>query len=211
MTVLAAARRPVSVSESGFMTASDSGAAARRLRSLTRDLAGPVLEIGAGGGADPPRVPPGIRWIGLEPNPRRRRRLAAGGGRQGAVLAACAEQIPLAAGRVGSVLAIRVLCSVRDQQQVLAEIIRVLRPGGRFVFSEHVAAAAGTWRFRGQRAIAPWSRWLDSGCDPTRRTTAAIEAAGFAHVHIDWFETGRVLGDPVVVGYAERAARARNG
>jgi SAM-dependent methyltransferase len=70
---------------------------------------------------------------------------------------------------------------------VLAEVRRVLRPGGAFVFCKHVAAPRGTGVRRWQRALAPWSRRFDAGCDPSRETWLAIERAGFAHVELEWF------------------------
>jgi ubiquinone/menaquinone biosynthesis C-methylase UbiE len=70
---------------------------------------------------------------------------------------------------------------------VLAEVRRVLRPGGSFIFFEHVAAPPGTWSRRLQRAWAPYSRRFDAGCDPTRETWRPIEAAGFQHLDMQWY------------------------
>lgn len=153
-------------------------------RSLFADLRGTVLEIGAGKGANFGLLPGQVRWVGLEPG-RRRRRLAQG--RPGLVLAGVGEQIPLCDHSVDAVVSTIVLCSVRDQDQVLSEVRRVLRPGGAFVFCEHVAAPRGTRARRWQRALAPWSRRFDAGCDPSRETWLAIERAGFAHVELEWF------------------------
>jgi SAM-dependent methyltransferase len=71
-----------------------------------------------------------------------------------------------------------VLCSVDDQATSLAELHRVIRPGGELRFYEHVAADDPTWRRR-QRWVEPvWSR-VGGGCHITRDTEAAISAAGF--------------------------------
>ena len=86
-------------------------------------------------------------------------------------------------------VATAVLCSVADQDQVLAEVRRVLRPSGAFVFFEHVLAPAGTWSHRLQRCWAPLSRRLD-GCDPARQTWRAIKAAGFREVLARWYTRG---------------------
>jgi ubiquinone/menaquinone biosynthesis C-methylase UbiE len=77
-----------------------------------------------------------------------------------------------------------VLCSVADPARVLAEVRRVLRKSGTFLFFEHVAAPAGTWSRRLQGMCAPYTRRYDHGCDPTRTTGVAIEAAGFATVDL---------------------------
>ena len=102
-----------------------------------------------------------------------------------------AEHIPLPDSSVDAVLATIVLCSVRDQDRALAEIVRVLRPGGRFVFFEHVAAARGTWTRRWQALTGPFSRAFDHGCDPTRETWRALERAPLHELELSWFASGR--------------------
>jgi SAM-dependent methyltransferase len=165
--------------------AGDLAGYAARMRAELGALTGTVLEIGAGTGANFGYFRPGIRWLGLEPHPGRRRQLAWTAARYGQyapVIAAPAERVPLPDASVDAVAATLVLCSVADQGRALAEVRRVLRPGGRFVFFEHVAAPAGTWSRRAQRCWAPLSRLLDAGCDPGRDTWRAIEAAGFREV-----------------------------
>lgn len=93
-----------------------------------------------------------------------------------------AERLPLPDESVDAVVSSLVLCTVGDLDATLREIRRVLKPGGRFVFIEHVAAPAGTWLRRVQRLV----RWpqgvIADGCRPDRETWRAIEAAGFSHV-----------------------------
>jgi SAM-dependent methyltransferase len=178
-------------------------------RTLVGLLRGTVLEIGAGEGVNFERLAPEVRWIGLEPAARARRRLArraAGHGRPGAVLAGLAEALPLVDGSVDAVLASVVLCSVRDQDRALGEIRRVLRPGGLFVFFEHVAAPAGSWQARIQRMWAPCSKLLDAGCDPHRPTAQRIAAAGFTSVDLRWFDLGNRFDPhgPYIAGCAVR-------
>jgi len=168
----------------------DMAAYAARKRAALGALTGTVLEIGAGAGANFGYFRPGIRWLGLEPHPRRGAELARTAARYGhrtPVLAAPAERIPLDGASVDAVAATVVLCSVFDQDAVLAEVRRVLRPGGRFAFFEHVAAPAGTWSRRLQRCVAPVTRRFDGGCDPGRQTWQAIEAAGFGQVDAGWY------------------------
>ena len=173
-----------------------------------RELSGTVLEIGAGAGANFGYFSAGITWLGLEPNSRLRRRLAqtaaAYGHRNPVLLASPAEAIPLPSGSVDAVAATLVLCSVADQRAALAEIRRVLRPGGRFVFFEHVAAAPRTLARHLQHLAAPLTRLGDHGCRPNRETWRAIEQAGFRELKLRWF-AGRAtisLYDPHIAGTA---------
>lgn len=149
-------------------------------------LRGIVLDLGAGLGPAADYLDSSVAWIALEPARYARKelhaRVRARSGTQ--LLNSRAEQIPLADASVDAVIASTVLCSVRDQRRVLAEVIRVLRPGGRMVFYEHVVAPPGTWSRFAQRVYAPISRLIDSGCDPARDTGAAIMAAGFSAVEL---------------------------
>jgi SAM-dependent methyltransferase len=165
-------------------------------RAVLGSLGGTVLEIGAGAGANFGLFTPGIDWIGLEPDSGARRRLAAAAAACGQfrpVIAGVAERIPLPDDSVDAVAATLVLCSVDDQAAALAEVIRVLRPGGRFAFFEHVAAPAGTLASLLQRCCAPLSRHSD-GCDPARETWRAIDAAGFRTAAGRWFTARPAFG-----------------
>jgi len=158
---------------------------------LIGGVSGRVLEIGAGRGRNFGRFRRDIEWIGLEPDAARRgvlRQVAAAHGHSGPILSGGAEAITLPDASVDAVVARVVLCSVADQARVLAEVRRVLRPGGEFIFFEHVAARAGSWRCWYQRAWAPLSRRWDNGCDPTRETWRSINEAGFAEVDMHWFQ-----------------------
>ena len=160
-------------------------------RELIGSLAGTVLEIGAGRGANLSALRRADHWIGLEPSGARRRSLQREVERfsgSAKVIAGHAERLPLDDSSVDSVLATVVLCSVRDQDQVLAEVARVLRPGGTFVFFEHVAPPPRTWSHRAARIWAPISRTFDHGCDPTRRTWEAIERSELSVPGMRWFE-----------------------
>lgn len=177
---------------------------------LIGGLSGTVLEIGAGTGRNFARLAPGTEWIGLEPDRRARAKLrssaARHGRREATILDAPAEAIPLDDASVDAVVSTVVLCSVDDQDAALAEVARVLRPGGRLVFFEHVAASPGTWTRRLQRVWAPFSRRFDRGCDPVRDTEAAIGRANLAFVEVRRFPLPAGLGltVPFIAGYARR-------
>ena len=158
---------------------------AARKGELLGALRGRVLEIGAGVGANYGFFSRDIEWLGLEPDADRRRRLTVAAARRGhhaPVIAGLAEHLPLPDRSVDAVAGTLVLCSVTDLSRVLAEIRRVLRPGGSFVFAEHVAAPRWTCSRLLQRLLAPLSRRFDAGCDPRRDTLSAIRSAGFAGV-----------------------------
>lgn len=168
-------------------------------------LRGTVLEIGAGSGANFDKLPSATEWTGLEPSARARRQLActvARTGREPRILAGPAERIPLPDGSVDEVLGTLVLCSVSDPAQVLSEVRRVLRPGGAYVFHEHVASPAGSGMLRLQRLITPVTRRLDRGCRPARETWRYLEDAGFGSLELDWFEAPGRLSWRYIAGRA---------
>lgn len=141
-----------------------------------------ALELGAGTGANFARLSPGAHLFALEPSeamhPRLRER-AREAGIDLTLLPARAEAIPLPDASVDEVFASLVLCTVGDPDQALSEIVRVLRPGGRFRFVEHVAAPSWSPRHWVQRLVSrPWS-WLFEGCDSCRDTASHLAQAGF--------------------------------
>jgi SAM-dependent methyltransferase len=86
-----------------------------------------------------------------------------------------------------AVISSLLLCTVADPGQVVSEIRRILRPGGRYAFLEHVVAPDGTPLRRIQRAFRrPWA-WVFEGCSCERDLAAVIRAAGFASVEIDQY------------------------
>ncbi|HET19319.1 MAG TPA: SAM-dependent methyltransferase [Chromatiales bacterium] len=95
----------------------------------------------------------------------------------------------LASGRSSADLVVGtlVLCTVDDPERVLAEVRRVLRPGGRFVFVEHIAAEAGSGLRRVQEAVHGAWHWCFEGCNTQRETDRLIEAAGFREVRMEHY------------------------
>ena len=78
-----------------------------------------------------------------------------------------------------------VLCSVPDLDGAIAEVRRLLRPGGKFLFLEHVAAEDRPDRLKWQRRVEPVWKLFSGGCHLTRRTGTAIAAAGFDFDRLD--------------------------
>lgn len=167
------------------------GYADRKYRHVKRELFGglprTILEIGAGDGANFRYLDAGTHVIAIEPNLHMHAHVRAAAARHGVtvdVRAGFAERIPLPDGSVEAVIASLVLCSVSDPARALAEIRRVLRPGGRFWCIEHVAAAEGTTLARVQRLVRrPW-RWLFEGCETQRDTAALLRGGGFESVEV---------------------------
>ena len=154
-------------------------------RDLLVGLEGDVLEIGAGTGHNLRWYPPAVtRLVLTEPDPHMRARLQA---KLGATAGpTVVEMRPDSSDRLGfddatfdAVVATLVLCSVPDPDATLAEIRRVLRPGGQFVYLEHVAAIERPRTLRWQRCFEPVWKRLAGNCHLTRSTELAILAAGF--------------------------------
>lgn len=159
----------------------------QRVPALIEALRGTVLEIGPGAGVNLRHLTPEARWIGVEPNAGNRSLVGAEAtrlGRRAEVLPGVAERLQLADASVDAVVGTYVLCSVGDPAAALAELWRVLRPGGRYVFAEHVAAPTGTWLRRGQRTFGALGRLIGARCQPDRDTLPAIEGAGFDLVEL---------------------------
>ena len=191
-------------------TLARAGDAQRRLygdrkRRLLAGLSGTVVEVGTGAGPNAAYLPAGTRWIAVEPNVHFHPRLRAAAAAHGLDLdlrPGVAEALPVADGAADAVVCTLVLCSVDDVRQSLAEARRVLRPGGRFVFVEHVAAPRGTALRLAQRVVrAPWG-WFGDGCRPDRETGRRIREAGFSHVELETFRVPLGLASPHVMGVA---------
>jgi SAM-dependent methyltransferase len=157
--------------------------------ALLAGASGRVLEVGPGTGANLAHLPPGLAALTLvEPSPAMRARLTARIARlrrSGTALPAPVRtvagdgaELPLPDGGIDTVVMTLVLCSVPDPGRVLAEVRRVLAPGGRLLLLEHVAARGGRAR-RVQRLLTPVWRRVAQGCHLDRDTRAALVAAGF--------------------------------
>jgi len=161
--------------------AEDAGLADWR-RELLVSARGEVLEIGAGTGGNLALYPPTVsRLVLAEPDRHMREMLRKKlAGRSGVeVQDAPAEALPFLDASFDTVVATLVLCSVEEPARVAAEVRRVLRPGGLFLFLEHVAAPTGTWTRRAQALLEPVWKRLAGNCHLTRETGPMLEAGGF--------------------------------
>lgn len=145
---------------------------------------GNVLELGCGGGIniefyDPARI---SSFSGLDPSPElleMSRAAAQARGMAADIRGGVGEAMPFDDARFDTVVTTFTLCSVTQQAAVLAEICRVLKPGGTALFLEHGAAPdAGVAKW--QRRIEPVWKRIGGNCHLTRAISSAYEQAGFA-------------------------------
>jgi ubiquinone/menaquinone biosynthesis C-methylase UbiE len=169
----------------------EAGGMADYRQQLLAGLTGPVIEIGAGNGANFSHYPPGVtRVLAVEPDPHLRQ-IATGNAARARVPVevtdGVAEALPVDDGTYQSAVVTLVLCSVSDVQAALREIYRVLRPRGQLRFLEHVCGTTPCLR-RVQRFLDAtiWPVLL-GGCHTARDTAAAIKSAGFTIESLDRF------------------------
>jgi ubiquinone/menaquinone biosynthesis C-methylase UbiE len=157
---------------------------------------GRVLEIGIGSGLNLPLYGGMVSSvIGLEPSPellRMARSRASAAAVPVRLIDASAEAIPLDAGSVDTVVTTWTLCTIRDASRALAEMRRVLKPGGALLFVEHGRAPEpGVARWQ-DRLDPLWSR-LAGGCHLNRKMDDLLTRAGF---RIDKLANPRLPGPP---------------
>jgi len=189
---------------------------ARMRRRQLAPAHGRVLEIGGGTGANLAFYPDAVEeLIVTEPNDgmlRRARRRLEANPRAATLVQASADDLPFADDSFDTAVSTVVLCSVPDQAAALREVRRVLRPGGRLLFAEHVRSddpGRAKWQDRLER---PWTK-IANGCHPNRDTRAALESAGF---EVDVAERGELPMvprhvKPDIAGRAPRPASAPGG
>jgi ubiquinone/menaquinone biosynthesis C-methylase UbiE len=180
-----------------------------RRDELLEGLTGRVLEIGAGNGINFDHYPSSVsEVVAIEPEPylRSKAERAAREARVPVtVQAGIAEELGLPDASFDAAVTCLVLCTVAHQARALAEVRRVLRPGGELRFLEHVRAPAGL-KPRVQAIADRSGVWpiLGGGCHCARDTTGAIEAMGFRidrvrHVNVGH---GWMLTNPHALGSA---------
>jgi len=197
------------VYDTAFILAEQRGLRVVR-KGLVSQAKGRVVEVGAGTGLNLEHYSEEISDLVLtEPDPHmaaKLRQRAKALPMDTSVLEAPAERLPLDDASVDTLVSTLVLCTVKDPILALAEIARVLRPSGTFLFAEHIRSAsprAARWQ---DRLNTPWS-WYAYGCQCNRDTVSAIEAASFQiseirHDRLRWISP---VIRPLVVGAATTA------
>ncbi len=163
----------------------------RRAHDVFAGLHGRVLEVGAGEGENLDAFANDVTWTGIEPDEESRRLLNIEARRYGfveQVLDARCEDLPLPSESFDAVIATLVFCSVTDVEASLAEVMRVLKPGGTLACVEHVQAAKGSARRLIQNAATPISTRWDGNCHWNRDPVSAARAAGFVDEQFERFE-----------------------
>lgn len=178
-----------------------------RKQALFSDIQGNVLEIGPGAGSNLRYYPKGIHWIGVEPNPYMHSYLQTEAEKLGLnidIRTHSAQSLEFEDNSIDAIVSTLVLCSVPNLPDTLQEIQRVLKPGGRFFFLEHIAAPPGTWLRKLQSSIRPIWKVIADGCHPDRETGVALENAGFQSVNYEHFRAPLPIVSPQIIGVATK-------
>jgi ubiquinone/menaquinone biosynthesis C-methylase UbiE len=166
---------------------------------LLAGATGRTVELGAGTGVNLDLYPEAVgELVLIEPGPHMAKRLRARVGesaRVATVVEAPAERLPFEPASFDTAVATLVLCTVPDPAAAVAELTRVLKPGGKLLFVEHVRSqdpAGAVWQ---DRLEQPW-RFFADGCHCNRDTLATLATSGFV---LDEVEHGRLPKAPAIV------------
>jgi ubiquinone/menaquinone biosynthesis C-methylase UbiE len=191
-----------------FMAKSEREGLAAHRETLLAGARGEVLEIGGGTGANLSRYGQGVQSLTItepeKPMISRLQRRAQQERPDAKVLRAPAENLPFEDDSFDTAVTTLVLCTVDDQPRALRELRRVLRPGGRLLFMEHVRSEderVARWQDR----LLPINTRLCCGCHCNRPTLDGIRAAGFEvkRLHNDTIPGAPPWVRPLIVGEAE--------
>jgi ubiquinone/menaquinone biosynthesis C-methylase UbiE len=181
-------------------------------RGLVGRARGHVLELGAGTGLNIEHYPASLPEVVLtEPNIHMLAKLqgrVARTSEQMLVVSAEAEDLPVPDESVDTVVSTLVLCTVKDPRRTLAEVARVLRPGGAFLFAEHVRSDSIRMAGWQARMNSAWS-WYACGCQCDRDTLSTIRESP---LHVTELSNERLhwispLIRPLVVGVAATSGK----
>ncbi len=169
----------------------------RERKPLLNSARGRVLRIGSGSGQNFNHLPPQVdSCLAVEPSPTlarmsHRKSKQASSVNGVTVLRAKAEHLPCISESIDTVVSFLVLCTVQDPQKALREILRVMRPGGRLLFFEHVLSEQSTIA-RWQNKINPIWKRIGCGCNLIRNTAFYMQEAGFRFQQFDRYRSPRM-------------------
>lgn len=161
-------------------------------REVVGDAHGRVLEIGLGVGTNWEYLAEDVEYSGIEPDPHMLKRARAYAKEQGRTLdlqLAAAESLPFEDDTFDVVFETLTFCSVGDVPAGLAEIQRVLKPGGEFRFMDHVKPRGWFGALAADMFTPAWKR-IGGGCHLNRRTAVAIKVSGFEFVSLKRYRAG---------------------
>ncbi|KAK3755696.1 hypothetical protein QZH41_008939 [Actinostola sp. cb2023] len=183
------------------------------MKTTMDSIPGDILEIGSGTGANFSFFPKGSTVIALDPNPHMEKYL-----KQNAsefpnvtikkVITGFAEDLSdIEDNSLAIVVCTLTLCSVQDVASVLQEVKRVLKPGGRLFYVEHVSDSDGKWRHTFQKFLDRVWMYLSDGCSCARDIPTYLDNAGYSCVSYEKFSADQLtifawLMRPHIVGYA---------
>jgi ubiquinone/menaquinone biosynthesis C-methylase UbiE len=190
-----------------FLKGTEEAGLSDKRAALVAQAQGETIEIGAGTGLNLEHYPDGVtRLVLTDPDPhmtKRLRKKVAASSREAEIIEAGGEKLPFPDDSFDTAVATLVLCTAPDAVGALSEVKRVLKPGGRFLFLEHVRSHdPGTAKWQ-DRLELPWT-YLADGCHPNRDTLAAIKASGMTveGVEDDKLPKAPPVVRPLIIGSA---------
>jgi len=178
-------------------------------KQVLAEVGGDVLEVGFGSGLNIPHYPASVHELtAIDPNPGMRRyaepRITASPIKvERCVLSG--ESLPMADASFDTVVCTWTLCSIENVEQALAEIHRVLKSGGRFVFLEHGLSNEPDVQ-RWQHRLNPIQKVIGDGCNLNRDIRALVENVGFSSLEMENFYLEKT---PRLVGYMYRGVAVK--
>lgn len=156
--------------------------------TLRREDSIRVLEVGVGMGRNLAHITRNIRYVAVDPDASMKANFVRHQGQYSHIqleewLLTTGDDMPqVRDNSVDAVIATHLLCSVPDARKVVGECCRVLAPGGKFVFMEHVACPRDSWTLQIQLFVDPLWQLLSCGCHLSRDTTDVLVEGGFREV-----------------------------
>ena len=180
------------------LKATEEGGLREMRRELLSQASGRTVDLGAGTGVNLDLFPDAVNeLVMVEPDPHMLKQLRAKAGDRGGVeiVGASAQELPFADDSFDTAVFTLVLCTVPDPDAALHEAARVLKPGGKLLFIEHVRAGEAGLAGWQDRLEKPW-RFLADGCHCNRDTVTMIEGSP---LKLERVESGQLPKAPPIV------------